>query len=243
MRSRRVLTLGLALVGALSAAGVAIAQELVEVTPASGPPGTEYEVRVACPEQPTVFEADFGRTLSTVVPTPFVEGASGSWSLRRAAGQEDVQYDATCEGQQATVRFDTENPRLRLGPIPLRGLPSDEQLTRVEGTDCPMGTQARVTIDIGDPPDSDVSSAEADIDQYGDWHVPLPVPQGSQLMVVSASCGAVTYAELVVPAIICIEGAQPTYGQCPQYGGGTNQPPARPPVPATPQRAMPRYTG
>ena len=65
----------------------------------------------------------------------------------------------------------------------------------VEGTDCPNGTQAAVTITVDGQPTTYIAT----IDRYGDWAVDLPVPFGTEAMTVVATCGTVSYAQLTIP--------------------------------------------
>jgi hypothetical protein len=186
------------IVGVLVAGGASLAAGILTITPDAGPPGTEFEVRVACEETPRAYENERSGPHMTLPQPVFTEEAPGSWVYRRTAGDHDVVYTVDCGDRRAVGRFDTDLPRLFLGPMADHG--PGEQPTRVDGTDCPAGTRAEVDIEVGSGPDGTVSHTVVDIDEFGDWFEPLPVPLGSQRMVISASCGSVTYADLVLPA-------------------------------------------
>lgn len=232
--------LGIGLLGALGVVGLGIGASNLTLTPAAGPPGTDYELRVGCAERPTVYEIGLDRTHETLYQPPMVE-TPGSWSYSTTAYQADVEYDTSCQGENATVRFDTDYPVLRLGPVPTHG-PASEPLTRVEGTDCPPGTRAEVTFSIGQKPTVTTAQAVASIDRYGDWSVPLLVTAGTEQLTISASCGSVAYTELVRPAA---ESTPPTVRTEPPAPARPSVVPSPIPVarPPQPLPGTPSFTG
>ena len=189
--------LGLAVLAA-TAAGAAGGLDL---TPSSGAPGSAYTATVSCAVAPQVFRANTqgDPEQGTVAPYPpdeVSEVAPSTWQVQATAGDFDAAWYATCDGASGgDQRFDTESPRLWLGP---RGRPfsnPSEPKTILEGTDCPAGTEASGTIAW----DGDILTPfRAAIDEYGDWSVELPTPEGSSVMLITASCGSVSYDQLLL---------------------------------------------
>ena len=103
-------------------------------------------------------------------------------------------YAVVCGSETQQERFDTDAPRIYLGPVRLHSFDPVVPFTKVEGTDCPRGTTVTVTITV----DGRATVVSAAIDQYGDWSVDLPVPAGSAPMTVVAACGEVGYPALTV---------------------------------------------
>jgi hypothetical protein len=196
--SRIALSLFGTIAGVLVLGGASFAAGILSITPDAGPPGTEFEVRVACDEAPRAYENERSGPHMTLPQPVFTEETPGSWVYRRTAFDHDVVYTVDCGDRRAEGRFDTDKPRLFPGPVADHGFGVEP--TRVDGTDCPAGTRAEVDIQVGSGPDGTVSHTVVDIDEYGDWFEPLPVPVGSQHLVISASCGTVTYEDLVLPA-------------------------------------------
>ncbi|MEJ7584271.1 MAG: hypothetical protein WKF43_09340 [Acidimicrobiales bacterium] len=136
-----------------------------------------------CPERPTIY----GRPLAdspppTQVPLSIQQAGPSQWTYDAMSGLYDDKYFAQCGSSQATKRFDSDTPRLYLGPVPNHP-PHRFPIFDVEGTDCPDGTDAVVTIAVGGRP----TTYTATIDEYGDWSVELPVPFGSEPMTVVAA--------------------------------------------------------
>lgn len=230
-------TLGIALVvGAGLAAG---ADGGLTITPASGAPGTAYEVNVSCGEQPLLYRHNLqdDYVQGTIAPFPSDQVAEVSpwvWAFDGTAGRADAQYSATCAGATAgSARFDAEAPHLWFGPRP-RYIASLDPSTRVEGTDCPDGTTATVAITA----DGKTSTSNAPIDQYGDWSVALPAPVGSTEFTINASCGAVVYDALQATTTVPGKVTETT-------ASNVTSPPTgpTPASPAAPQSATADFTG
>jgi hypothetical protein len=165
------------------------------INPAEGPPNTPYKVTVLCNVKPTLY----GRPLAdgpppTQVPLHTDQVGASQWTYDGVSGQYDDQYFAACGSRWVKQRFDTDAPRLYLGPVPEHISPFFP-ISDVEGTDCPNGTHAAVTISVDGQP----TTYTATIDRYGDWVVDLPVPFGTKPMTVVATCGTVRYPQLTIP--------------------------------------------
>lgn len=251
-RSRFGIVGAATLVAVLLGGAGALASGILTVTPSEGPPGTDYEVRVDCGHYPDVILNELYGWHGTLPRAPMTEESPGSWVYRTSAGDFDVLYETGCDGETGSGRFDSDHPRLFPGPIPPHGpLPPDFRPSRVDGTDCPAGTRASVDIQVGDGPDGTVSHTEVDIDEYGDWYEPLPVPLGSQRVVISASCGSVVYDDLVLPADSSIATTAPADpgGSGGTDSGGSGEPESSgsgqvpDAAPATAQAGAPSFTG
>lgn len=197
---RRWLVLGGAAVAIVGgAAAVAGADGGLTITPSSGAPGTSYDVDVACGEMPEIKQHHtqdgyVQMTIAPYGPDDVTEVSPSLWRVTETAGTTDEEYWAGCGGVAAGEgRFDAESPHLWFGP---RVEHTPYQLvgkTTVEGTDCPAGTEATVTIAY----DGDILLEKtATIDEYGDWSVDLPEPVGDTTYSIDATCGAVTYDAL-----------------------------------------------
>lgn len=214
------------------------AEGAVTITPGSGQPGSAYEVAVDCGEFPEVRRrhTQDGPEQGTIPPlaaTDLIEVSPSTWVYDAVAGQTDEEYGASCAGDPAgSGRFDAEAPHLWFGPRPYAGFSPLVGRTTVEGTDCPAGTTASVSIAIDDV----VILSEAPIDQYGDWSVALPSPVGNAAMTINAFCGEVNYEALTAEG----PGGPETPITTPP---GTNTPGVAPPPAATPVDGSPAYTG
>ena len=182
------------------AAAVAGAEGGMTITPSSGPPGTSYDVDIKCGEMPAIKQHHtqdgyVQMTIAPYGPDDVSEVSPSLWRVTETAGTTDEEYFASCGDASASAgsgRFDAESPHLWFGP---RVEHTPYQLvgkTTVEGTDCPAGTQAEVSIRSGDV---DLQKT-AVIDEYGDWSVELPAPVGDTTFAIDASCGSVTYERL-----------------------------------------------
>jgi len=180
----------------LAGVGVATAWSgVLRIEPSAGPPGTPYTVRVKCPVPPTIFLRTRTDSPPGTLPQPEMRRTGPSeWTYNAVANRYDDLYSTSCDDKQQQERFDSNSPRLYLGPVSDTGPMSTAPYTRIEGTDCPDGTRAAVTITVDGRP----ASHDAAIDRYGDWAVGLPVPFGSKTMVVQASCGAVHYSRFAI---------------------------------------------
>lgn len=158
-------------------------------------------MRVTCGVTPSIFQANtqgdrVQGTIAPRLPDGVTEVSPSVWAIDGTAGDWDSAYYATCDDAEAgTGRFDTDSPRLWLGPRPVNIADSSPQTT-LEGTDCPEGSGATAVFIIGESR----RTVTADIDARGDWSVPLPVPIGSAAMTVEASCGDVIYDPLDIQA-------------------------------------------
>ncbi|MDQ6696324.1 MAG: hypothetical protein M3Z46_02560 [Actinomycetota bacterium] len=235
------------------------------IAPAEGPPGAPYRVTVQCDQTPRLY----GRPLTdddppgTILPLELgiAQSAPGSWTYDAVAGRYDELYGAVCGESVAQSRFDADAPRLYLGPVPTVPF-SGAKRTRVEGTDCPTGTTAQVTITI----DGRSQTHTAAIDQLGDWAVDLPAPVGTKEMSVDASCGSVAYSRLVIASTTTTTttttttptspttSTTPPTSVIPDVTAGTASTdapptvsgsgrPAPPAVPASPSLGPPQFTG
>ena len=170
----------------------------LRIDPSEGPPNTPYKVTVACSVKPTLY----GRPLAdqpppTQVPLQTQQAGPSRWTYDAVSGQYDDQYVAQCGSTSVKERFDSDAPRLYLGPVPNHGAPFFP-ITVVEGTDCPNGTRATVAIAVDGQP----TTYTATINRYGDWAVDLPAPFGTKPMTVVATCGTVRYPQLTIPTTI-----------------------------------------
>jgi hypothetical protein len=237
-RSAAIVGLGLVVLGA---GGLVHAQGGITITPSSGPPGTAYEVRVACGVAPEVKRADTqdGPLQGTIAPYPpdqLVEVSPSVWAVDGEATSTDDAWFATCEGAEVgTARFDAESPHLWFGPRP-RPFPGPGfQYTTLEGTDCPAGSTATAQIQIAD----DVAVLESAVDELGDWSVELPAPLGQAEMTIRASCGDLAYDVLQVTTTTTSTTSPSTPFSTPTSApGGSGSP-----TPATPVRGVAGYTG
>lgn len=213
----------------------------LDLTPSSGAPGTAYAAEVACGEAPLVYRANTqgAPEQGTVAPYPADEVSEVSpsvWRVQATAGDFDAAWYATCgDASVGDARFDAESPRLWLGP---RGRPfsnPSDPKTILEGTDCPAGTEASGTIAW----DGDILTPfRATIDELGDWSVDLPTPEGSSVMVITASCGSVTYDRLQLTTTSTTP--PPTTPSSVPATVPTTVPPA---TPATPRSGTATFTG
>jgi len=135
-------------------------------------------------------------TLAPYAPPYLSEISPSTWRVTAIAHTTDDQWEVSCDGVSiGTDRFDAESPHLWIGPRPY---PFEAPLagrTQLEGTDCPDGTQASVRIDSDS---TGRTATTVTIDQFGDWNVRLPVPNGDAEMRVVAVCGSVTYPDLLL---------------------------------------------
>lgn len=244
IRRRRWLVLaGTALLAIGGVAAAAGADGALTISPSSGVPGTSYDVDVTCGELPEIEErhtqdASVQMTIAPFGPDEVTEVSPSLWRYTGTAGGTDEEYSAECEGAAAgTGRFDAESPHLWFGP---RVEHAPYQLvgkTTVEGTDCPPGTEAEGQIGY----DGDILLPfTAPIDEYGDWSVDLPEPVGDAPMVISATCGDVTYESL--RATTTSTSSTPTTE--PPVGPTVTVPPTNPrAAPATARPGTAAYTG
>ncbi|MGI8756410.1 MAG: hypothetical protein ACR2MB_11240 [Acidimicrobiales bacterium] len=244
LRRRRIILVGVAAASVFVGVGmqVAAADGGVTITPDRGAPGTAYRVEVACGEQPKVYRENLQDdppqgTIGPVAATDLAQTSPSVWTLEQVAkGQADAGYYATCDqADVGSARFDTEAPHLWFGPRPR--LYSAEPRTRAEGTDCPTGTAAKVSIVA----DGKTTTTGATIDQYGDWSVPLPAPVGSVDLTITASCGDVTYDALTASPTTTTGSAQPPAPVPPAPASPSATTPNAPPASATP--SAPNFTG
>lgn len=200
IRRRRWVIAGVGVLVAIGGgAAVAGADGDLTITPASGSPGSAYAVDVVCGVMPEIKQHHLQdgyvqMTIAPYGPDDVTEVSPSLWRVDEIAGTTDEEYWAGCDGTPAgSGRFDAESPHLWFGP---RVEHTPYQLvgkTTVEGTDCPPGTEATVTIGY----DGDIVLEEtAAIDAYGDWTVELPEPVGDTTYAINATCGDVTYDEL-----------------------------------------------
>lgn len=165
--------------------------------------------------------------------------ADGTWTSELPAGLTDWTVAGSCGGVAFDdVVVDIDNPLMSFLPIGTFA-PAPDVPSTVYGSDCPDDTAAEVTFTFGADRHASVTST-VPVDERGDWQaaVPadagplsrVPVP-GPQTNTVSASCGAVTYADLTYT--VEIEGpATPPVVDRPE----ASPPPARP-VPGRPSFA------
>jgi len=195
LRRRRWAVAGAAALVALGGAAAAGAGGDLTITPPSGAPGTAYAVEVTCGARPAIKQhhtqdAHVPMTIAPYGPGDVDEVAPSLWRVDEVAGSTDEEYSAECGGAFAGAgRFDAESPHLWFGPRPQLGPDHLVGKTTVEGTDCPAGTEATVSIGTGDV----VRTATAAIDEYGDWSAPLPEPVGDLDYEITAWCGSVRY--------------------------------------------------
>ena len=165
------------------------------IDPGGGPNGTSYRVTVTCQQEPTLY----GRPLTdssppTQVPLSITQNGPGVWTYDAVGEDFDAVYFASCGDTTEQGRFDTDAPRLYLGPVQNHSGTSPLPASRIEGTDCPDGTTAHVSIGV----DGRSDAHTATIDQYGDWVVDLPALAGTKEMTIDAFCGSVAYARFNV---------------------------------------------
>jgi cell division septation protein DedD len=197
MRRRRLAACGIAALVVATGAHIAAAAGGITIDPTSGAPGSSYTVSADCGPAPDIYahnlqdsyvQATIGNRRDQLQ-----EVAPSTWQLHVTAGQTDELYYGSCEGSSlGEARFDAESPHLWFGPRPPHGPDVGYERTTAEGTDCPDGTTAHVTITAG----GKTTTSDATIDQYGDWSVNLPSPVGTEEMTVDASCGSVQYAAI-----------------------------------------------
>lgn len=232
--SRRIGLLAFVVVcGVLGASGTGLAQVagILGLDPGEGSPGTSYEVAVTCAQEPTLY----GRPLdddppATQVPMLVDQAGPSMWTAVAVAGQWDDVYGVVCGDEQAQGRFDSDAPRLYLGPLPESFMDANQAKTTIEGTDCPDGTTAEVSVSIG----GEVSTVRASIDTYGDWTVPLPAAAAASGARIEASCGDTVYDPLLVAA--SSGPVEPTAPTVPLAAAGGA-------VPADPKPGQATYTG
>ena len=234
LRSRRIGLLAFVVVcGSLGASGTGLAQAagILGLDPGEGSPGSSYEVAVTCAQEQTLY----GRPLdddppATQVPLVVDQAGPSMWTAVAVAAQWDDVYGVVCGDENAQARFDSDAPRLYLGPLPENFMDANQAKTTIEGTDCPDGTMAQVTVSIG----GEASTARASIDTYGDWSVPLPAAAAASGARIEASCGDYVYGPLLVAASSGpVEPPAPTVPLAPAGGA----------VAAEPQPGQATYTG
>lgn len=176
-------------VGIATLAGAA---GLVDLSPAAGPAGTGYEVTVACSQEPTLT----GRPLvpegppGTVPPVSVVDEGQGVWTYQATAGEWDDQWGAVCGDEVEVARFDTDAPRLFLGPVPGTPFPLPGGRTTLEGSDCPAGSTVTGSFLVeGDM----LIPFDATPGERGDWSTPIPSTALGREFVANATCETVTY--------------------------------------------------
>ena len=211
--------------------------------PASGPEGSSYDIDVDCGTPPALANKhtqdgpDQG-TIAAFVPDDATEISPSTWRVTRTAGTTDEIWWAECEGTNVGQdRFDAESPHLWFGPRPSCCSSPLEGRTTVEGTDCPAGTTVDVAIYV-EGSDA-VGTASPPIDEYGDWSTPLPWPVGERAMRVTATCGSVTYDDLIATTTSTSTTSSSTSSSTTTTtpGGGG------PATPAKPVRTKAAYTG
>ena len=241
-RQRVIVAAAIAIV-VLGGVGLAAgADGALTITPSSGAPGTGYDVNVTCGAPPQIYRRNLqgDPVQGTIAPFPSSEVSLVSpslWAFHGIAGQYDAQYSAACNGTAAgTGRFNALAPHLWFGPR--QNYIGYYPQTTVEGTDCPAGTTATVTITANGTP----STSHAAIDQYGDWSVTLPAPVGTETLRIDATCGNVVYASLTAPTTTTTTTTQvPMQSVPPTVHVPTTTPP--PSAPAAPVPAAAAFTG
>ena len=222
----------------LAAGAIAQAQGGITISPASGPPGTAYEVRVSCGVAPEVKRANtqdgpFQGTIAPYPPDQLVEVTPSVWAVDGEATSTDDAWWASCDGTEVgTARFDAEAPHLWFGPRPRPFPGPGYRYTTLEGTDCPPETTASASVVVGG---NEAYLYEAEIDELGDWSIELPVAVGEAEMEIDASCGDVTYDRVQLTTTSTSSTTTTTTTSVPAGGGG--------PTPATPVRGAADYTG
>lgn len=242
-RRRLALAAGGSLVVVLAAASVtAAAGGLLSVDPGEGPPGTSYRVTVTCAEAPTLYgrPGNDSGPFPTQVPLSIAQVGPSEWAVDAVAGEVDDVYSVVCGSEVQQERFDTDAPRIYLGPVPLHSFDPIVPRTKVEGTDCPPGTSVTVTITVEGRP----TTQTAAVDRYGDWSVDLPAPAGTRQMTVVAACGEVSYPRLTVttttqPTSPTAPATQPTTAPTQPQGPA----PVVPAGPAAPRSGVSTFTG
>jgi len=185
------------LAAVLGFAGLASAAGVITLTPSEGAPGTPYVVKVDCGQAPDLY----GRPLNeqgppgTLLPLAMKEVAPSTWQVDEVAGLVDDVYGGNCGDDRLDARFDTDNPRMYLGPIPESPFQNGPRTT-VEGTDCPAGTQARVAFHH----DGQTDTVDVATNSRGDWTTLLPGQAGTEDLTIDASCGSVTYDPITIRA-------------------------------------------
>lgn len=234
LRSRRIGLLALAATcGVLGAGGAGLAQGagFLDLRPGEGSPGTAYEVEVTCSQEPTLYGHPLNESPpGTQLPLELDQAGPSMWTAVATAGEVDDVYGAMCGEDRVQARFDSDFPRLHLGPVPESIMDVGRPKTTIEGTDCPDGTTAEVTTRIGDV----VTTTTAPIDGRGDWSIPLPAEAARSGLRVEASCGDVVYRPLVVAA--SSTAPEPTVATVPDGA-------APPALPADPRPRSASYTG
>lgn len=238
VRWRRPGVASAVLVAAIVLLGGAAYALSITLTPAGGPAHSSFTAEVPCDEEPTVYlvDLDAGAPPATLVPAEGVESEPGVWSYNLDSAERDQQISAGCGDAQDRTRYDVDRPALMPGPTVADYGSYRPELdgTSVVGTDCPAGSQAKVTFTA---PGTEPVSATAAIDQYGDWEasVPASIPTGD--VTAAATCGDVAYE----PITFARPGGIPatTIPRPPT----TPVAPAPVPAPATPVAGTADYTG
>ena len=232
-RSLVGVALGVAAVVGLG--GLAAADGLIDLSPSAGPAGSRYTVTVHCDEEPTLTD----RPLTpegppgTVPPVSVEAAGAGTWTYEGTAGSWDDQLGAVCGDVVETARFDTDAPRLFLGPVPETPFPRPGGRTTLEGTDCPAGSTVEgIFVVEGDM----ASPFTATPGARGDWSVPIPAWALGREFEATATCGSVTYDRYAAaPIESAPDGVVPTQPQSdPQVTVPATSPTATVPSAAAP---------
>ncbi len=202
LRTRRAV-IGIVAAAVVGAAGVMAAHGdgAVTISPERGEPGAAYTVTVDCGAAPVIYrrntqDSNVQMTMVPYLPPELSEISPSTWRVTATASTTDDQWVVSCDGVEVgSERFDAESPHLWIGPRPTLFESPYAWRTELEGTDCPDGTEAAVRIDSDSARDV---ATTVTIDRYGDWRVRLPVPNGDAEMRVAASCGSVTYPDLLL---------------------------------------------
>ena len=184
-------------------------------------PGTDEIVGISC--RPVAVQSVGS---DAVVPLGGESVGTYTWSFRdRVRSVEDQIYLQDCPGGvhgPEAVRVDIEAPHLALRSVPVG---SSAAPSTLQGTDCPSGTEAAVTVVGGGEEHHLVRPIDP---LYGDWEIELADLPEARPLAVAASCGSVTYERLQV-------------GEGEVVGPSTAPPGGAAPAEAVP--GTPAYTG
>lgn len=177
----------------------------------------------------------------TVPAEQGTESAPCTWVFDLEAGSVDELVASNCNGTQNEQRYDVDAPALFPGPTvaSLGDFNLDTSGSTVVGTDCPVGTEASVTIT---GPGGYTHTATAAIDRYGNWEVPVPDAAPEGRLPAEAHCGSLTFTPLDFRHPTTSASSQTTL----PAGSDTTtsgNPTETDPGPATPVDSAPTYTG
>jgi hypothetical protein len=220
---------GAAIVASPLPAGAQAPPPPLTAGPSPAAPGSTITIQVTCPTKPDVeLHPEYDDIVAIIDMAP--GSTPGTWTYTDTIDQDDWTISATCEGSAAaTTVVDAETPgRLFFGGT--GGLlPPDAVPTQIIRKDCPVGSTATVTYQVGDAAPVQVTGVATEPD--GDVVFDLPPLGDAQPISASIACGSID----TLPAIVWRPGTAHTLPPTTTSAGPTTTTTTAPVVSSNPQ--------